>query len=186
MASPFNSRWLHRAATNDRRHFAHHQPDQSPDLHQQREVEFVTAAAMAVRLERFGTSGSSPRSFRPGITKTSISVTGCALPRGKSCTRQPSSPDMRSRFHSANAMTFAVSRIGIDWSMRYPISSTRLCVKHSAGPNAGTSQPSPIGRSSRLGVGLSLALLGLRHASPRVCPRRSFAGVHRGVHRHVH
>jgi O-antigen biosynthesis protein len=48
------------------RHFAHHQPDQRPDLHQQREVEFVTAAAMAVRLDALRDVGVFAEIFSPG------------------------------------------------------------------------------------------------------------------------
>ena len=48
------------------RHYGHHQPDQNVDLQQQREVEFVTAAAMAVRLRALREVGVFDEIFSPG------------------------------------------------------------------------------------------------------------------------
>jgi GT2 family glycosyltransferase len=48
------------------RHYAHHQPDQTPEVHNQREVEFVTAAAMAIRVAALRDVGVFDEIFSPG------------------------------------------------------------------------------------------------------------------------
>jgi GT2 family glycosyltransferase len=48
------------------RHFGHHRSDDRPLLHAEREVEFVTAAAMAIRLSALVKTGCFQEIFSPG------------------------------------------------------------------------------------------------------------------------